>query len=117
MAQSIALASAASLQASLLPNNIPTVCVFVAPRHPGASIEIIDRLSYSRTRATSALVARKDTVQTKHLLREVALLRDESQELRFFGEMDEAQPCPGPLTGASANQAPCAKRGLSQNEP
>src|SRR5882762_3761535 len=48
MAQSIALAADASRLASLLLSYIKGVCAFVAPRHPGASTAIIDRLSHSR---------------------------------------------------------------------
>src|SRR6188768_1385055 len=48
MAKSIALASDASLLASLLLSYIPAVCAFVAARQPGASTAIIDRLSHSR---------------------------------------------------------------------
>jgi hypothetical protein len=51
MAKSIALAADASRLsrlASLLLSYIPAVCAFVAPRHPGASTAIIDRLSHSR---------------------------------------------------------------------
>ena len=44
MAKSIALAADASRLASLLLSYIPAVCAFVAPRHPGASTAIIDRL-------------------------------------------------------------------------
>jgi hypothetical protein len=47
MAKSIALAADASRPASLLLSYIPAVCAFVAPRHPGASTAIIDRLSHS----------------------------------------------------------------------
>ena|GEM_PF-1456018 len=57
MAKSIALAAAASRLASLLLSYIPAVCAFVAPRQPGASTAIIDRLSHSRAlrRQPSAL--------------------------------------------------------------
>ena len=48
MAKSIALAAAASRLASLLPSYTRAVCAFVAPRHPGASTAVIDRLSHSR---------------------------------------------------------------------
>src|SRR5450432_2851859 len=48
MAKSIALAPDASRLASLLLSYIPAVCAFVAPRPPGASPAIIDRLSHSR---------------------------------------------------------------------
>ena len=48
MAKSIALAADASRLASLLLSYIPAVCAFVAPRQPGASTAIIDRLSHSR---------------------------------------------------------------------
>ncbi len=48
MAKSIALAADASRLASLLLSYIPAVCAFVAPRRPGASTAIIDRLSHSR---------------------------------------------------------------------
>jgi hypothetical protein len=48
MAKSIALAAEASRLASLLLSYIPAVCAFVAPRQPGASTAIIDRLSHSR---------------------------------------------------------------------
>ena len=46
MAKSIALAADASRLASLLLSYIRAVCAFVAPRHPGASAAIIDRLSH-----------------------------------------------------------------------
>ena len=48
MAKSIDLAPEASRLASLLLSYIPAVCAFVAPRHPGASAAIFDRLSHSR---------------------------------------------------------------------
>jgi hypothetical protein len=48
MAKSIALAAEASRLASLLLSYIPAVCACVAPRQPGASTAIIDRLSHSR---------------------------------------------------------------------
>ena len=48
MAKSIALAADPSRLASLLLSYIPAVCAFVAPRQPGASAAIIDRLSHSR---------------------------------------------------------------------
>src|SRR5882757_2074883 len=48
MAESIALAAEASPLASLLLSYIKGLCAFVAPRHPGASTAIIDRLSHSR---------------------------------------------------------------------
>jgi hypothetical protein len=48
MAKSIAFAADASQLASLLLSYIPAVCAFVAPRQPGASTTIIDRLSHSR---------------------------------------------------------------------
>jgi len=48
MAKSIDLAPEASRLASLLLSYIPAVCAFVAPRHPGASTAIFDRLSHSR---------------------------------------------------------------------
>ena len=48
MAKSIALAADASRLASLLLSYIQAVCAFVAPRQPGASTAIIDRLSHSR---------------------------------------------------------------------
>src|SRR5205809_2473409 len=55
MAKSIALAADPSQLASLLLSYIPAVCAFVAPRHPGASAAIIDRLSHSRAlRETAA---------------------------------------------------------------
>jgi len=49
MAKSIAFAADASRPASLLLSYIPAVCAFVAPRHPGASTAIIDRLGLPRT--------------------------------------------------------------------
>src|SRR5450755_2869563 len=55
MAKSIALAADASRRASLLLSYIPAVCAFVAPRQPGASTAIIDRLSHSRALSRSAL--------------------------------------------------------------
>src|SRR6188768_3090834 len=58
MAKSIALASDASRLSSLLLSYIPAVCAFVAPRQPGASTAIIDRLSHSR--ALSQSLARSD---------------------------------------------------------
>ena len=48
MAKSIAFAADASRLASLLLSYIPAVCAFVAPRQPGASAAIIDRLGHSR---------------------------------------------------------------------
>src|SRR5215204_4644400 len=48
MAKSIALAADPSRLASLLLSYIQGVCAFVAPRQPGASAAIIDRLSHSR---------------------------------------------------------------------
>jgi len=48
MAKSVALAADSSRPASLLLSYIPAVCAFVAPRQPGASTAIIDRLSHSR---------------------------------------------------------------------
>jgi len=48
MARSIAFATDASRLTSLLLSYIPAVCAFVAPRQPGASAAIIDRLSHSR---------------------------------------------------------------------
>jgi len=48
MAKLIDLAPEASRLASLLLSYIPAVCAFVAPRHPGASTAIFDRLSHSR---------------------------------------------------------------------
>src|SRR5215204_2993556 len=48
MAKSIALAADPSRLASLLLSYIQAVCAFVAPRQPGASPAIIDRLSHSR---------------------------------------------------------------------
>src|SRR5882757_2469997 len=55
MAKSIALAADASRLASLLLSYIQGVCAFVAPRHPGASTAVIDRLSHSRTLRMLAL--------------------------------------------------------------
>jgi hypothetical protein len=50
MAKSIALAADASRRlASLRFSYIPAVCAFVAPRQPGASTAIIDRLSHLRS--------------------------------------------------------------------
>src|SRR4051812_20738985 len=48
MAKSIAFAADPSRLASLLLSYIRAVCALVAPRHPGASAAIIDRLSHSR---------------------------------------------------------------------
>jgi hypothetical protein len=48
MANSIALAADSSRLASLLLSYLPAVCAFVAPRQPGASAAIIDRVSHSR---------------------------------------------------------------------
>src|SRR6186997_3310972 len=48
MAKSIAFAVDASRLAALLLSYIQAVCAFVAPRPPGASTAIIDRLSHSR---------------------------------------------------------------------
>ena len=59
MAKSIALAADASPispMASLLLSYIPAVCAFVAPRQPGASTAIIDRLSHSRALRLAARV-------------------------------------------------------------
>src|SRR5665213_4313793 len=58
MAKSIALAADASRLASLLLSYISAVCAFVAPRQPGASTAIIDRLSHSR--ALSRRASRQD---------------------------------------------------------
>ena len=55
MAKSIALAADASRLASLLLSYIQAVCAFVAPRHPGASAAIIDRLSHSRALSRGGL--------------------------------------------------------------
>src|SRR5450432_1210892 len=54
MVKSIALAADASRRASLLLSYIPAVCALVAPRQPGASTAIIDRLSHSRALRRSA---------------------------------------------------------------
>jgi len=59
MAKSVALAADASRPASLLLSYIPAVCAFVAPRHPGASTAIIDRLSHSRALNRIYRVARR----------------------------------------------------------
>jgi hypothetical protein len=48
MVKSIAIAADASRLASLRFSYIPAVCAFVAPRLPGASTAIIDRLDRSR---------------------------------------------------------------------
>src|SRR5215217_6337696 len=53
MPKSIAFAADPSRLASLLLSYIPAVCAFVAPRHPGASAAIIDRLSHSRALSES----------------------------------------------------------------
>jgi len=53
MAKSIDLAVEASRLASLLLSYMPAVCAFVAPRHPGASTAIFDRLSHSRALSQS----------------------------------------------------------------
>src|SRR3954464_429030 len=55
MAKSIAFAADASRLASLLLSYILAVCAFVAPRQPGASTAIVDRLSHSRTLSPSFL--------------------------------------------------------------
>ncbi|HEX7453799.1 MAG TPA: hypothetical protein VF294_16015, partial [Polyangiaceae bacterium] len=55
MAKSIALAADASRLTSLLLSYIPAVCAFVAPRQPGASTAIIDRLSHSRALSLKGL--------------------------------------------------------------
>jgi hypothetical protein len=64
MAKSIAFAADASRRASLLLSYIPAVCAFVAPRQPGASTAIIDRLSHSRALSDrdSARIARGEVV-------------------------------------------------------
>jgi len=48
MAKSLDLAADASRLASLLLSYILQYAPFVAPRHPGASTTIFDRLSHSR---------------------------------------------------------------------
>src|SRR3954466_1162851 len=53
MAKSVALAADPSRLASLLLSYIQAVCAFVAPRHPGASAAIIDRLGHSRALSQS----------------------------------------------------------------
>src|SRR6185369_9923531 len=58
MAKSIVLAPDASRPASLLLSYIPAVCAFVAPRRPGASTAIIDRISHSRALSTAAAILR-----------------------------------------------------------
>ena len=58
MAKSIALAADASRLASLLLAHIPAAYAFVAPRHPGASAAIIDRLSQLRALALQAFRSR-----------------------------------------------------------
>src|SRR5450432_4500468 len=63
MAKSIALAADASRLASLLLSYIPAVCAFVAPRQPGASIAIIDRLSHSRALRAGSRGGRKGLEQ------------------------------------------------------
>jgi hypothetical protein len=68
MAKSIALADDASRPASLLLSYIPAVCAFVAPRHPGASTAIIDRLSHSR-----ALRARRKIIHLIFAMKEIFL--------------------------------------------
>jgi hypothetical protein len=55
MAKSIALAVEASRLASLRFSYIPAVCAFVAPRQPGVSTAIIDRLSHSRALSNGVL--------------------------------------------------------------
>jgi hypothetical protein len=62
MAKSIALAADASRLASLLLSYIPAVRAFVAPRHPGASTAIIDRLSHSRALSSAS----KGVAHAKH---------------------------------------------------
>jgi len=49
-------ASRLSRLASLLLSYIPAVCDFVAPRHPGASTTIFDRLSHSRALSSVSVV-------------------------------------------------------------
>src|SRR5882672_5483157 len=71
MAKSIALAPDASRLASLLLSYIPAVCAFVAPRQPGASAAIIDRLSHSR-----ALRVRRDVLRAGESASLRQLLRD-----------------------------------------
>jgi cytochrome c peroxidase len=56
MAKSIAFAADPSRPASLLLSYIHAVCAFVAPRPPGASAAIIDRLSHSRALTVKAIV-------------------------------------------------------------
>jgi len=58
MAKSIAFAPDPSRLASLLLSYIPKVCAFVAPRQPGASAAIIDRLSHSWALRSDVEVAR-----------------------------------------------------------
>jgi len=55
MAKSIAFAADPSQLASLLLSYIPAVCAFVAPRQPGASAAIIDRLRHSRALRVESL--------------------------------------------------------------
>ena len=71
MAESIALATDASRQASLLLSYIPAVCAFVAPRLPGASAAIIDRLSHSRALVEFDALCRRRL--RRHLLRSVTI--------------------------------------------
>ena len=54
MAKPIDLAPEPSRLASLLLSYIPAVCAFVAPRHPGASAAIFDRLNHSRALSSCA---------------------------------------------------------------
>jgi len=67
MAKSVALAVDASRLSSLLLSYIPAVCAFVAPRQPGASAAIIDRLSHSRALTTRAELQKACAVALEQL--------------------------------------------------
>src|SRR6185369_3903511 len=72
MAKSIVLAPDASRPASLLLSSMPVVCAFVAPRRPGASTAIIDRLGHSRTLSSDSralrLLARGERFEQRAVL-------------------------------------------------
>jgi len=68
MAKSIDLAPEASRLASLLLSYIPAVCAFVAPRHPGASTTIFDRLSDSRALSHFLKIGRESGSPISHLV-------------------------------------------------
>jgi len=97
MAKSIDLAPEPSRLASLLLSYIPAVCAFVAPRHPGASAAIFERLSYSR-----ALRLRQPWMRRAGIVPRVIVVFESSVEdlMRSFHApmppRDEPLPNPSP---------------------